>query len=87
MLNVKKIPSDFLVTRLLVILVLYNLEIMTIGKFTVHRASSIKHKLDLHMAKYPHQTDPEQLRYFNNLAGIHAARLFGLVMYRNSELI
>jgi hypothetical protein len=60
---------------------------MKLFNLTIRRASTIKHKLDLHSAKYPHQTDQEQIRYFNNLAGIYSARLFGLCLYRNSELI
>lgn len=60
---------------------------MKLGKLTIRKASQIKHKLDLHSAKFPHQTDQEQLRYFNNLTGIYSARIFGLCVYRNKELV
>jgi hypothetical protein len=47
----------------------------------------IKLTLILIKSMLKHQPDQEQLLYFNNLTGIYSARIFGLCVYRNKELV
>ena len=63
---------------------------MKLFNLTIRPARQIKHKLELHSAKFLHKNvfmRAWHLRYFNNLTGIYSARFFGLCVYRNNELI
>jgi len=60
---------------------------MTLGNIYIHRAKKVKAKLDAHEKTHSLTDGERQKRYFQNLRGIHSARLFGLCIYRSKELI
>lgn len=64
---------------------------MIVKGIALHRAKSIKRKLDKADKTYPTNDNPgltpAQERYVENLRGIYATRMFGLCWYRNYELI
>mgnify|MGYP001446090952 CR=1 FL=1 len=64
---------------------------MIVKGIALHRAKSIKKKLEKADTIYPTYDrpgiTPVQRRYVENLRGIYATRMFGLCWYRNYELI